>query len=799
MSATITVRHLPKVAPLDIHHSRNSNLAGAPLPMIPRRMTRSRSLPVSSKPSSQPTSYDYEAQYAVDSDSPSSSTSESSRLFARRRRVGGVRMGALNLPEATQPLSQADQSQMVSQSQVVQAKIGDKTNTNDQSQRPLVYAPGMLRFSLEVMRSHMLAGPQTYRHNRSVSLNGSQSAQFVDEASRVIIRKKSGQPVKSSLKSSRSSTRGNLSVVTVGSSSKSEPPTPKVVHFDTKLEHVKHFIAEQKPLAVSRDGSPTDDTSGTDSDFPFTYGDGSGACRNRKRLIMRHINGTPKSNSCADVALEDYYLNFDGTSILGKIRVRNIAYCKTVAIRFTFDSWQTTSEVVGRYVESINSQFDRFSFSIRLNDLLARIEGKTFMMAIRYSTNGQDFWDNNNHKDYVAAFTKAKAVPESRRSDDDDASDVENLRSRLEVVLQAKARDDVSRSLPKKALDSRKADPPTLNSGVALSSRYDFGISLRNPRTWNPSDVPLSTSPPQCTQPSLSRVRRSTVPPPSSIPWPEKMSSLKRLETLPGPLSIEESVPLGSPRDIREDRHFPAHPFPLKRDEDESSVRSRNHQRSYLENGLTSRKDGFPRIEAGMPESKSLELRQLPGHSTAHISSRCSSFPPLKISGSPLSCSPHSEFELPVSISDGHPRDLSQQSGLNMGESSGDSDLSTPSLSTPTSSRSPTPSPTLRKSSLPPLSENILYPDNPQPVSPGAHYKQFLNKFCFFTGSSDAIPELTTAEKLPPDGRMLTSHLGGLNASYPTGNVDDLPATLQSDSSASTPTVSTSRSATSVS
>lgn len=75
----------------------------------------------------------------------------------------------------------------------------------------------------------------------------------------------------------------------------------------------------------------------------------------------------------------------------------------------------------------------------------------------------------------------------------------------------------------------------------------------------------------------------------------------------------------------------------------------------------------------------------------------------------------------------------------------------------------------------------------------------FACRFCFFTGSSDAIPELTTAEKLPPDGRMLTSHLGGLNASYPTGNVDDLPATLQSDSSASTPTVSTSRSATSVS
>jgi hypothetical protein len=80
----------------------------------------------------------------------------------------------------------------------------------------------------------------------------------------------------------------------------------------------------------------------------------------------------PKPTRVPNAALEDYYLNFEGTSILGKIRVRNIAYCKTVAIWFTFDFWQTTSEVVGRYVESVNSQFDRFSFSIRLNDLLAR-------------------------------------------------------------------------------------------------------------------------------------------------------------------------------------------------------------------------------------------------------------------------------------------------------------------------------------------------------------------------------------------------------------------------------------------
>ena len=53
------------------------------------------------------------------------------------------------------------------------------------------------------------------------------------------------------------------------SSSKSAPATPahKGIRFHSQLERVKLFHAEQKPLAVSRDGSPTD-TSGMESGFP---------------------------------------------------------------------------------------------------------------------------------------------------------------------------------------------------------------------------------------------------------------------------------------------------------------------------------------------------------------------------------------------------------------------------------------------------------------------------------------------------------------------------------------------------
>jgi hypothetical protein len=93
--------------------------------------------------------------------------------------------------------------------------------------------------------------------------------EFPKDLGNRLVCKKSGQLaqlVKSSLMISKSATRNTLSVVSVPQSSKDH--SQKAVHFDSQLEHVKLFLAEQKPLAVSRDGSPFDDTSGTDSDFP---------------------------------------------------------------------------------------------------------------------------------------------------------------------------------------------------------------------------------------------------------------------------------------------------------------------------------------------------------------------------------------------------------------------------------------------------------------------------------------------------------------------------------------------------
>ena len=429
--ATMTVRPQRVAQPRDHRFSHNANSAGAPLPLIPRRTSSTNSTPLISP-----------SRDNSDLSSLSSSPSHGIRSTSHAKRVRGA-YNTIN--DATRPAIS----------------------------RPTIYTPGM---SLRT----------------AISAPGTKSVfrEFPKDLEGRLVCKKSGQLVKSSLKSSKSATRNTLSVITVPQSSKSEPTTPtqKAVHFDAQLEHVKLFLAEQKPLAVSRDGSPTDDTSGTDSDFPKSiYGEGDDR-HSRKKLHMQLSNMPSTINPISDVALESLSLTPDGTSILGRVRVRNIAFAKCVAIRFTFDSWQTTSEVTGRYVESINSEFDKFNFTIRLYDLLTRIEDKTLVMAIRYSVAGQDIWDNNNGKNYMATFTMSNAEVGSTFSDQETSPDMADLRNKLEKMSQSDDRTGPAFLAEHSRRQSTPASPDAtcFRTSASFASRYDFAASMGSPRDISP-------------------------------------------------------------------------------------------------------------------------------------------------------------------------------------------------------------------------------------------------------------------------------------------------------------------------
>ncbi|RXW17728.1 hypothetical protein EST38_g8134 [Candolleomyces aberdarensis] len=681
MIATISAQ------PIKMSHRqhRYANTAAGPLPILPRRASSTRQMATALPALTLPKRISDIPGSTAMRRSSSSSSSESDSAYPKASQPLSIRARRARTAQAqgqfptalTTPIPPLSRVAEPSEAGGLRASKTEDNITLSASKSPTqqyLYSPGMsLRLGYETRSS-------------SIDASKSSAGRAVDDSR--LIRKKSGQLVKPSLKSSRSANGADsLSMF----SSKSEPATPacKAVHFDSQLEHVKLFLAEQKPLAVSRDGSPTDDTSGTDSDFPsFIFGDDHDK-RDRRRLNVNVVNMPPRINLYANVALEEVSVSPGNHAISGRIRVLNIAYAKTVAVRFTFDSWQTTSEVVGHYLDSPSSNFDRFSFVIKLDDLLARIEEKTLVLAIRYSVAGQEYWDNNGFQDYVVKFSRS--MPRDRSlSDEESSENLVSLQNKLEKVVQGKDRSGstFTTSSPRSSPDPEE---PAFKSTSSFGARYDFNASLKS--SWKYQD-------------SAPCHQRNNSFPQSGKPIPSK-PSLK-------------DVPLGSPRDLTDD--IPTSPVSAHTDDAPFEVPNREHGRKHHRGYFDMASFGALNIRRTPPTSPSPRSPEVvsPRSGGASPYGRFYSFPPLS---PPKNSAP---------IDGLPPRPAPLPSGLFPDMNTGfDSELSTPSLTTPTSSRSTTPSPTEQFRSLPSS-------DDESPRNPDTHYRELISQYCFFTGGTQS-------------------------------------------------------------
>ena len=183
------------------------------------------------------------------------------------------------------------------------------------------------------------------------------------------------------------------------------PSCPKYVHFDTQLERVKLFLQDQKPQVVSRDGSPTAEyTTSEGEEYPFPSTDEEDApVRKVLQIKLPNFPAAPQPDS--ELYLESLFLEEDRRALKGIIMVKNIAFQKWVAARFTLDFWQTTSEVTAQHKDSVRGgAYDRFTFIIKLNDVLTRITEKTLFIALRYHTDNREIWDSNGGQNYQVLF-----------------------------------------------------------------------------------------------------------------------------------------------------------------------------------------------------------------------------------------------------------------------------------------------------------------------------------------------------------------------------------------------------------
>lgn len=100
----------------------------------------------------------------------------------------------------------------------------------------------------------------------------------------------------------------------------------------------------------------------------------------------------------------------DDFCISGFVRVLNIAFEKSVAVRYTLNNWTTFMDILASYVpHSTDGVTDKFSFKMIVPTFLEN--GGTLQFAVKYAVDGEEYWDNNYGNNYKVKRHKFKISP----------------------------------------------------------------------------------------------------------------------------------------------------------------------------------------------------------------------------------------------------------------------------------------------------------------------------------------------------------------------------------------------------
>lgn len=317
-----------------------------------------------------------------------------------------------------------------------------------------------------------------YRYDRAFTEDGNNNPRTDYFGGSKLVRKKSGEILKSSLKDKFIS--------------KSLPSTPnsKQVHFGTDFD-IKFFRKKDRPSALSANNSPTvqspefnsvgidddtDDTSdysGDSDDDEFRHPQLLGGSTNypnpkHHRLIdwkLNYVNFTEckceemmKENK--PIFLERIFISIDKKYLLGHIAVKNLSFEKYVSLKYSFDNWNTIVEIPSIYVPDFPANmklnhYDRFVFKLPLNNLFMSnsnsfYEENNFKFCLRYVAKNQELWDNNNFKNYEINLIKLiKNDPDPYNTTFNNFNFREALKNANPESINKPQRDTFSKNKPK--------------------------------------------------------------------------------------------------------------------------------------------------------------------------------------------------------------------------------------------------------------------------------------------------------------------------------------------------------------
>ncbi|KAA8572167.1 hypothetical protein EYC84_002079 [Monilinia fructicola] len=206
-----------------------------------------------------------------------------------------------------------------------------------------------------------------------------------------MLRKKSGELVRPALRPSSARRRP--------SSMPGTPTFSKAVHFDSHLEHVRHFLQVDRPLAVSAGSSPNENEAyESDSEFPFGHDDSNnrGPPFEWEIVLANFPPMTAHRAAMPIIRVERVFLSADNKNLIGTVAKSFAEYNNDIRQPKHTDGC------------------DRFNFNIKLADQ-ANLEAKTMFFCVKYCVNNVEYWDNNNSTNFQIDFRKKAKLQNGKR------------------------------------------------------------------------------------------------------------------------------------------------------------------------------------------------------------------------------------------------------------------------------------------------------------------------------------------------------------------------------------------------
>lgn len=315
-----------------------------------------------------------------------------------------------------------------------------------------------------------------------------------------LLRKKSGELIKSSLR---------LSALSKSASSSALLSPSKSVRFASRLANIKMFDGADSPSVVSTTenspaGTPPGKQSHGEGYFDLRWDDDSdsnsvtdeegavtppGPSKYKWEWANFRLVTNLYSPGNAPIYLLSLMLSQDATQLNGLLMVKNLAFEKAINIKLTFDEWQ--SKLILNNVTYVRSfaatNYDQFRFSIPLQNLPSTVN---IEFVFKYDVADQTYWDNNMLRNYKLKLVRHKPQSKSFNYNFPSQSlpQFDELVSKLNLYQStAKANlDDGNYVYTRPSLTKARSD---------LHSRYDFNTELSKPRGSNGSAEKVAAPP----------------------------------------------------------------------------------------------------------------------------------------------------------------------------------------------------------------------------------------------------------------------------------------------------------------